>query len=152
MAVSHISFLTKDTDKPTDLIAAIGAIDWGAGQFLVKRLLSGDLDQNDVVIVLTTSNGDLMGFVALLKHDIADLSYEGPYLSTLYVVPSYRSQGLSRQLITLVEEAAQVRDYHEIYTITRHQGLYEKYGFTFLEDIKDQFGRDMRVLRKSLVD
>lgn len=152
MADSHISFLTKDTDKSTDLIAAIGAIDWGAGQFLANRLLSDDLDQNDVVIVLTTSAGYLMGFVALLKHDIADISYEGPYLSTLYVVPSYRSQGLSRYLIALVEEAAQERSYHEIYTMTKHQGLYEKYGFTFLEDIKDQFGRDMRLLRKYLVD
>lgn len=151
--VDHIYYVTNQSSKPEFLIDAMTDMEWGAGKYLANRLLTGDLDDKDLIIFLTTETDRVKGFVALVKEDIAEnIPYSGPYLSTLYVAPDYRGLGLSLKLIDLIEEAAQEKGYQELFTLTQHQGLYEKHHFVQIDMVSDKFGRDMRLLHKTYSD
>lgn len=134
-----------------DIIQQIKAIDWQAGPFLMKRYETGNLDNQDVIIVLTTPENQLIGFVALLKNDIekTPLPY-APFLSTLYVSNNFRNQHFSNHLISLIINKAKQLNYIKLYTMTEHVGLYEKFGFIEIDQTLDFQNRQMRILKKSL--
>lgn len=144
-----IHYLTLKSDYSKDILEKIENIEWNAGKHLANRIKTKDLDENDVVIVMT-DNEDLMGFVSFVKRDTVAVTDFGPFIATMYVSPDYRGKGLSLDLGKRALQIAEEKNTKEIYILTRHIGLYEKLGFEEVGHIKDKFDRDMRVLRKSI--
>lgn len=144
--------LNKKAQYPDVLLNQMKEIDWKAGPHLVKRFEDGDLDSRDEIIVITNQQLTLIGFGALLERDILDKeTYPfSPFLSTIYVDPSYRGQGYSTKIVKALEEIAREKKDRIIYVVTEHVGLYEKSGYKYQNQVRDQFGRDMRLLKKSL--
>ncbi|QKG78415.1 GNAT family N-acetyltransferase [Streptococcus canis] len=148
--VEKVYQLSRDSHKPEFLLEAMAAIEWKAGAYLAKRLETDKLDAMDQVIIMTNSHDQLMGFAALVQEDIVEKPDYGPFLSTVYVSPDFRGQGLSLELVDRITEIARQKGVKDLYAITAHQGLYEKNGFTFQSPVHDKFGRDMRLLVKHL--
>ncbi|VTS12407.1 GNAT family N-acetyltransferase [Streptococcus pseudoporcinus] len=144
--------LNKKAHYPDVLLNQMKEIDWKAGPHLVKRLEDGDLDSRDEIIVITNQQLTLIGFGALLERDILDKEIYpfSPFLSTIYVDPSHRGQGYSTKIVKALEEIAKEKKNSIIYVVTEHIGLYEKSGYQYQNQVRDQFGRDMRLLKKSL--
>ena len=54
------------------------------------------------------------------------------------------------KLLSHAEALAREAGNQSIYISTNHEGLYEKYGYAFLEVMKDMHGEDSRVYVKGL--
>ena len=58
-----------------------------------------------------------------------------PWLANVYVPPEHRGKGYSRVMLESVREnAAKLPGVDEIFLFTPHTGLYEKYGWEYMED------------------
>ena len=59
-----------------------------------------------------------------------------PWLANVFVAEKYRGRGFSRFLLATVKETAAAHlETDELFLYTEHQGLYEKYGWEFAEEV-----------------
>ena len=88
----------------------------------------------------------LIGMYQLTYQDLESRPDIYPWVANVYIDKEYRHQGYSRYLLKTVYNYAKENQFHEIYLFTKHQGLYEKYGFEFIEEI-DTFTKKPRIQR-----
>lgn len=70
-----------------------------------------------------------------------------PWLANVYIDEKYRKKGLGRILLENVERMAKENiDFEDIFLYTKHIGLYEKFGWTFVSNI-DTFSKTPRIQR-----
>ena len=79
---------------------------------------------------------------------IVDLVYS-PYIAIVYVDPNFRANGISKELVKIAENQLLKVGFQSIYIVTQHVGLYEKWGYSQIDEAEDKFGRIMRVLEKN---
>ncbi|MCD7883089.1 MAG: GNAT family N-acetyltransferase [Lachnospiraceae bacterium] len=65
--------------------------------------------------------------------------------------PKYRGYRYMGMLIDEIEKRAKNENVPAIYISTNHTGLYEKYGYSFYQMMKDVEGEPSRVYRKVIV-
>ena len=58
-----------------------------------------------------------------------------PWLVNVYVDEKYRGKNICRELMNTVKENAQKLGLKELYLYTKHIGLYEKFGWDFVEEV-----------------
>lgn len=63
---------------------------------------------------------------------------------------SYRGNRYSEKLIKYALEQAKLKGYEQVYLATNHIGLYEKFGFEYVEDKIDVFNEVCRVYLRSI--
>lgn len=54
----------------------------------------------------------------------------------LYVDEKYRGQNICRKLMETVNDNARKNNIKELFLYTKHIGLYEKFGWQFVEEVK----------------
>lgn len=59
-----------------------------------------------------------------------------PWLINVYVDEKYRGKNVARELLNTVKDNAKKIGLSEIYLYTKHVGLYEKFGWIFIEEVK----------------
>jgi len=59
-----------------------------------------------------------------------------PWLINVYVDEKYRGKNVCRELMNTVYENAKKANLQELYLYTKHVGLYEKFGWKFVEEVK----------------
>ena len=69
-----------------------------------------------------------------------------PWLIDVYVDKDYRGRGICRKLMETVYENAKKANLDELYLYTKHIGLYEKFGWKFIEEVKT-FRKDSPIER-----
>lgn len=127
----------------------IGAVSWPAGKYLANEMIAHHFLDWERVIVLT--DGDqLVGFCAIVKEDIVKASGYSPFIGYVFVSEAYRGRHLSERLVTIAESQLTQVGFHKAYIVTKHIGLYEKFGYQQIGTSIDQMGRKMRILEKEL--
>jgi len=99
-------------------------------------------------VFLLTDQEELFGFctVSEKKYDIA--SSLSPWLGFVYVFPKYRRNRYSEILLKYAEETVCTAGAKGLYLSTKHIGLYEKYGYVFVDFMKDWREEEQRVYFK----
>lgn len=69
-----------------------------------------------------------------------------PWLINVYVDEKFRGKNVCRQLMNTVVENAKKANLTELYLYTKHIGLYEKFGWKFIEEVKT-FKKDSKIER-----
>ena len=59
-----------------------------------------------------------------------------PWLINVYVDEKFRGRNVARELMNTVKESAKELGLTELYLYTKHVGLYEKFGWKFIEEVK----------------
>lgn len=59
-----------------------------------------------------------------------------PWLINVYVDEQYRGKGICKKLMETVRENAKTIGIKELYLYTKHIGLYEKFGWQFIEEVR----------------
>mgnify|MGYP004526124363 FL=1 len=59
-----------------------------------------------------------------------------PWLINVYVDEKFRGRNVARELMNIVKENAKELGLTELYLYTKHIGLYEKFGWKFIEEVK----------------
>jgi GNAT superfamily N-acetyltransferase len=81
-------------------------------------------------------NGTLIGSYQFTNSDLFVRPDIIPWLANVYLDPAYRGRGWGRLLLSTVKENA--RTYLSapaLYLFTKHEGLYEKFGWRFETEI-----------------
>ena len=79
-------------------------------------------------------NSKIAGYCALVVTDcIPGVPYT-PYISFMFVGEEYRGNRLSEQLILFALGYAKELDFTEVYLVSDHVNLYEKYGFIKIDE------------------
>ena len=129
--------------------------DWGAGQYLYSLLKENKLKAlvGATTLVLMLTDGDkLVSFCTLAPLDDVQPTSYMPWVGFVYIHSRSTAAALCRSAF---DRCRKHRGCHgtEVHHIsTNHIGLYEKYGYTFLETAQDISGGETRIYRKALLD
>lgn len=131
----------------------IAAYEWKAAKFLATLLKENRLqDALDCwcELYLLVDGDVLVSFVTLSAQDCIAAPTLMPCLGFFHTAPEYRGNHYGKLLIDGVCEFARKDNYTKIYIATDQIGLYEKYGFRYLENRIDIWGVDSRIYVKEL--
>lgn len=141
-------------EQPESIIEKIGEGDWAAAGFLAKLLRNGTFRDTlgEGSLYLLMDDEKIVSFVTLTRKDCINDDSLYPWLGFFFTFPEYRGKRYGGKLLAYAAEEAWKRGYHRVYLATDHIGLYEKYGFTYLENRLDVYGEDSRIYVKILGD
>ncbi len=142
-----------ESDIKQELLEKIKAVDWSAAKFLVELLsenrfyemLGGEGD-----LYLLMDGNSLVSFLTLTRQDTVRDESMFPWVGFVYTVPEYRGNRYSEKLMKHAENEAIKKGFDKVYVATDHFGLYEKFGYEYLENRVGYWGDDNRVLYKAL--
>lgn len=145
-----INFYESSAQKA--LIEKIEQGDWRAAKFLAKLLREGTFQQavGGGTVYLLMDGENIVSFVTLTRQDCVADETLYPWLGFFYTFPEYRGHRYGGQLLAYAAEEVKKRGCKQVYLATDHVGLYEKYGFNYLENRVDIYGEDSRIYRKDL--
>ncbi len=134
-------------------IEKISGCDWSAAGFLAALLRENRIYEvlGDGAIVCIMAEGEaLVSFAVLSPKDCIDDDSLTPWIGFVYTAPEYRGNRCSGRLIGHLCNTARAEGHKKVYIATDHIGLYEKYGFTYMENRIDVWGEDSRIYFKEL--
>lgn len=70
-----------------------------------------------------------------MSDDLVSRPYIYQWLVNIYVDEKRRGNGICRKLMNTVKENAKSISLNELYLYTKHVGLYEKFGWKFIEKV-----------------
>lgn len=133
-------------------LAQIELCDWSAAKFLTEQIKNGSLAKllgGWAELYLLVDGDALVSFATLSCQDCIDDKSLTPWIGFFHTAPKYRNRRLGQVLLDYICKAA-ARRFNKIYLATDHIGLYEKYGFSYVENRIDVFGEDSRIYMKNL--
>lgn len=133
-------------------LSEIKKSDWGATPTLVGFLENGTFFEmlGDGVLLLLTDGDKLVSFLTFAHNDCIDDKSLSPWIGFVFTFPEYRGHRYAGRLIERCEEIAREHSVKNIYIYTDHIGLYEKYGYSYLENRVDIYGEDSRIYLKKI--
>lgn len=136
-------------------IEKIAQSDWRAGKYLAQLLTEEkffDLcGAASIVYLLTDDNENLISFCSFNEKDDIPNTDLTPWIGFVYTFPQYRGKHYMGKLIETACQEAKNRGQKTIYVSTHDEGIYEKYGFSFYQIMKDFDGEDSRVYKKEIL-
>lgn len=144
-------FFTSDNKE--HWISEIKKCDWGAGQWLAELLEQHKLAEvvgNGALVPLLTDGESLVSFCTFAPLDEIQPTDLSPWIGFVYTFPEYRGHRYAGLLLDWCECMATVMGRENIYISTDHCGLYEKYGYEFLNLQLSVSNEESRVYFKPL--
>ena len=141
-----------ESDDQQAVIEKIEQGDWGAAKYLAKLLREGTFRKlvGGGTVYLLMDGEDVVSFVTLSHQDCIADETRYPWLGFFFTFPAYRGHRYGGQVLEYAAQEAKKQGHKQVYLATDHVGLYEKYGFTYLENRIDIYGEDSRVYIKEL--
>ena len=128
-------------------LGEIGKCGWRAGAFLYELLTEErffDTVGEGSELLLLTDNDRLVSFCTFAERDEIDTNLS-PWIGFVYTFPEYRGHRYAGLLFAGIAETAKARGIPKVFVSTDHIGLYEKYGFEYITDMKSIYGNMARV-------
>lgn len=129
-------------------ISKIDCCDWKAAGFLAGLLRENRFYQvlgNGARLYIMAEAEKLVSFAVLSPKDCIDDDSLTPWIGFVYTAPEYRGNRYSGEIISHLCGIAGNEGHKRVYIATDHIGLYEKYGFTYMENRIDVWGEDSRI-------
>ena len=141
-----------DAENQPNWLSRIADCDWRAARFLAELLTKGKFQRavGKGALYLLTDGDQLVSFLTLAERDCIDAPF-GPWIGFVHTAPEYRGHRHVGKLIDHACDVASVHGAAQVYICTDHVGLYEKYGFTYLENRVSIYGEDSRVYVRETV-
>ena len=126
--------------------------DWAAAKLLSALLAQGKFHEllGDGSLLVLADGEKLVSFLTLTKKDCIADDTLFPWIGFVFTAPEYRGNRYSGRLIGYACEKAKEKGFDKAYIATDHVGLYEKFGFTYMENRIDIYGDDSRIYMKEL--
>lgn len=139
------------SERQPHWLAEISRCEWRAAHFLAQLLREGSFHRTlgRGTLFLLTDGDALASFVTLTEQDCIDDKALKPWIGFVHTAPEYRGRRCAGLLLDHAVRTAGLYGAEQVYICTDHVGLYEKYGFTYLENRISIYGEDSRVLVRS---
>lgn len=122
---------------------------WGRPEnldFYLDAVLHSSLGKKSLPrFYLLLDGTQVAGCYALLTNDLISRQDLWPWLACLWVEPAYRGRALGAKLLAHGAAEAGRMGCGRLYLTTDHDGYYEKYGWTRMEDGVNLFGEHGRI-------
>lgn len=122
---------------------------WKAGHFFAKQLEENIFSEWERVF-LAMDNNNIAGYCTFVKEDCIPNVIYTPYISCIFVEEQYRGNRLSEEMILTVMKYAKELKFQEVYIVSNHVNLYEKYDFVKIDEKKDYWGNNESIFRRLL--
>ncbi len=138
-------------ENKSEWIEKIRICDWSAAKYLGELLEQNRFDEvlNGQLLIMT--NGDnLVSFCTITRYDCINDDSLFPWIGFVFTAPEHRGHRHCGKLIEHACEIASEQGHFRVYLATDHIGLYEKYGFKYMESRADIHGEDSRIYYKEV--
>ena len=141
-----------NSNEQKQWIEKIRACDWRAAKFLADLLEQNKFHNvlGNGSLFIMVDGEKLVSFCTLTQRDCIKDDDMYPWVGFVYTAPDYRGKRYSGEVIEAACQRALGQDFDKVYLATDHVGLYEKYGFTYLESRTDIYGEESRIYYKEL--
>lgn len=128
-------------------IKKIRACDWRAAKFLADLLEQNKFHNvlGNGSLFIMVDGEKLVSFCTLTQRDCIKDDDMYPWVGFVFTAPDYRGKRYSGEVIEAACKRALDQNFDKVYLATDHVGLYEKYGFTYLESRTDIYGEESRI-------
>ena len=153
MNLNILEYFSIPTKNQTHWCKQISHSDWRAAVYLHELLIQDRLQEQygpDAKLYLLTRDRDLLAFCLLTQKDEMEDETLYPWVGFVYTFPEHRGHRHSQTLIDHACARAREQGYRRIYLTSNEIGLYEKYGFRFLENRATIWGEDTQVFFREL--
>lgn len=133
-------------------IDKIRACDWGAAKFLADLLEQNKFHNvlGNGSLFIMADGEKLVSFCTLTCRDCIKDDVLFPWIGFVFTSPEYRGKRYSGEVIESACKRALRQGFDKVYLATDHIGLYEKYGFTYMESRTDIYGEESRIYFRKL--
>jgi len=140
-----------DSSGQNSWLAQIKACDWSAAAFLAELLEQRRFE--DVLgkggkLFIMADDDRLAGFATLTPRDCIEDDSLFPWIGFVFVCPEYRGKRCSGVIIDAACQDANRQGFDQVFLATDHIGLYEKYGFEYVETRTDVYNEQSRIYLK----
>ncbi len=111
--------------------------------FDMKRSLAASTGIPSWYVVLY--NDKIIAGIGIIDNDFHERKDLTPNVCALYVEEEYRNKGIAGNLLNRVVEDMRKKGFIKLYLITDHTTFYERYGWTYLFDVKCDDGESSRI-------
>ena len=142
-----------EAQYPEHWLRQIKSCSWGAAKFLAKLLEEGRFHAllgSDGKLFLLTHGQTLVSFATLTAQDCVDDKAMTPWIGFVHTAPEYRGSRRAGLVIDHACAQAAKQGATQVYIATDHIGVYEKYGFAYLENRVDIYSEDSRIYVRAL--
>ena len=122
--------------------------EWGAAKFLYELIVNNSLYKTlgeDTKIIVLVDEENVVSFATYANQDCVDDKSLFPWIGFVYTDEAYRGKRYSQKVIEYINTLAKKDNYSLIYLATDHVGLYEKYGFVYMESRIDIYDEESRI-------
>ena len=144
----------ENINEQKQWIEKIRACDWGAAKFLADLLEQEKFCEmtGGGSLILMTNNEEIVSFCTLTQQDCVDDKTLFPWIGFVFTAPEHRGNRYSGTLVEYACNRAKEKGFCNVYIATDHIGLYEKYGFTYMESRVDISNELSRIYCRNLQD
>lgn len=128
--------------------------DWDAGKYLAWLLREDKFYEacgNNSEALLLVENDKLAAFCTYAEFDEIESENMKPWIGFVYTFPNFRGHRCSGTLVEYAVELARNDGFKSIYVSSEETGLYEKYGFEFVEWRTSIHGYETKVFKREFV-
>ncbi len=94
-----------------------------------------------------TENDRIIAGMGVIENDFHERKDLTPNVCAVYTEEEYRGRGLAKKLLDHVCEDMAMLGYPVLYLITTHESFYEKCGWEYFCDVKEDCGKTARMYR-----
>ena len=134
-------------------LAKIGEADWRAGKYLFQLLSDGQFKKlcgEKSKVFLLTQGDKLISFCSFAEHDDIPNTELTPWIGFVYTFPAFRGKRRIGKLIEHIYDLAKAQGFKQLYISTDQKGLYENFGFSFLQIMTDCWGGETLVYQMKI--
>lgn len=142
----------KNSGEQKQWIDKIRECDWGAARFLAELLEQDKFNEmtGGGSLFMMTDEEKIVSFCTLTRKDCIDDNTLFPWIGFVFTAPEYRGNRYSGELVEYACTKAEELGYEKVYIATDHVGLYEKYGFAYIESRADIYNEISRIYCRKL--
>lgn len=144
-----IRFINKEDDLRNKLIDYANSCDWEAGPILAEKMKWDSFSDWEKIFV-ATENDNIVGYCTFTKEDwIPNCDYT-PFVWFIFIDEKCRWKRYSERLINAVEEYAKTLNFKQLYIVSDHKWLYEKYWFEKYDTKTDELWRTEIIFKREI--
>lgn len=140
----------KDTALAEELLQFVENCSWHEVKEHIAQMLRSWEFTDWECMFAAVQNGKIVGMASIMKTDYYPLPDIYPWISCIFVTESARGNRISGQLIDHANRYAKELGFSRSYIPTEYIGLYEHYGYEYINDIINYGGGIDRLYVKEL--
>lgn len=121
---------------------------WGISVNIYRDSIRQSIAQKDHIpqwYIVIDQHGHMIAGCGVIDNDFHERTDLTPNLCALWVEPDYRGKNIAKQLLDAVRKDIALMGFAQLYLITDHTTFYEKCGWTYLYEVKDDEGEFVRM-------